>query len=113
MLEHLSHYAEACALGPAQEADALHAVCNHYHAIIPYNLPFHEEPPELVVQYDRTYKDNDVGLTVKQIKEKQKIMQETNVVSYLVALYSYLDLHSADDMVVDEVAGHKTSQTVG
>ena len=77
---HIAPYTDALERGWQHERTYLAKVLNHYHTLIPWRLPDHEEPPLPLPEYDplappvvEQLSDEDLVLQAKVLKERNEV----------------------------------------
>jgi hypothetical protein len=78
---HITPYTNALERGWQHERTYLTKVCNHYHALIPWRLPDHEEPPLPLPEYDPLAVPVVESLSAEELVTQAKILKKKNEVS--------------------------------
>ena len=64
-------------------AKLIHLGVNHYHALIPWRLPDHKEPPLPLAEYDPLAIPTVEPLSAEELTEQAKIYKAKNEVLFL------------------------------
>jgi hypothetical protein len=79
---HIAPYTDALERGWQHERTYLAKVYNHYHTLIPWRLPDHEEPPLPLPEYDPLAVPTVEPLFAEELTEQAKVLKAKNDVRF-------------------------------
>jgi hypothetical protein len=79
---HIAPYTDALERGWQHERTYLTKVFNHYHALIPWRLPDHEEPPLPLPEYDPLAIPAVEDLSAEELTQQAKVYKVRNEVIF-------------------------------